>query len=254
MSEAIVLEDVHKVYKTPAGEVHALRGISLKIPRAVIAALMGPSGSGKTTLLNIISTLDRPTSGRVVVLGEDVTSLDEKRLEKFRLLKIGYLFQSYNLVPYLTAWQNVALPMLAAGMPRELARVKAKLLLELVGLGDAVDRYPWQLSGGMQQRAAIARALANSPELLILDEPTSNVDLDNAAVILGIIKLLSEVWKTTIVMATHDPDVAAMANTVYTIRGGQIIGGVAPRREVKVDVERAKEIYDKISAIDSSWR
>ncbi|MBP1449578.1 MAG: ABC transporter ATP-binding protein [Thermoproteus sp.] len=254
MSEAVVLENVHKVYKTAAGEVHALRGVSLKIPRAAVAAFMGPSGSGKTTLLNIISTLDKPTSGRVIVLGEDVADLEERRLERFRLLKIGYLFQSYNLIPYLTALQNVELPMLAAGVPKDLAKAKAKLLLELVGLGDAVDRYPWQLSGGMQQRAAIARALANSPELLILDEPTSNVDLENASVILGIVKVLSEVWKTTVIMATHDPEVAAMSHLVFTIRGGYVVNGEVPKREIKVDFERARKIYEKISVLDSLWR
>ncbi|CCC81415.1 ABC transporter ATP-binding protein [Thermoproteus tenax] len=251
---AIDLEDVHKIYKTPAGEVHALKGVTLKIPKSTITAFMGPSGSGKTTLLNIISSLDRPTRGRAIVLGRDVATLGERELERFRLLNIGYLFQSYNLVPYLTAQQNVELPMLAAGVPRDLAKIKARLLLKLVGLEDSLHKYPVQLSGGMQQRAALARALANSPELLILDEPTSNIDLENASAILSLILALNKVWGTTVVMATHDPDVAAIADKVYTVRGGLVIDGEMPRREIKLDIERAKEIYEKIKAIDSTWR
>jgi len=251
---AVYLEGVHKIYRTAAGEVHALRGVTLKIPSATATVLIGPSGSGKTTLLNIMSTLDRPTSGTVVVLGTDVTNLDERRLERFRLLKIGYLFQSYNLVPYLTALQNVMLPMLAAGMPRDLAKAKAKLLLRLVGLEDSAERYPIQLSGGMQQRAALARALANSPELLILDEPTSNVDLESASAILSLILALNKAWRTTVIIATHDPDVAAIADKVYTVRGGYVVDGEIPKGEIRIDLERAKEIYEKIRAIDSTWR
>lgn len=254
MSEAVYLENVHKVYKTKAGEVHALRGITLRIPRATIIAFMGPSGSGKTTLLNIISSLDRPSSGRVIVLGTDITRLNEKSLERFRLTKIGYLFQSYNLIPYLTALQNVELPMLAAGMPGDLARTKAKLLLRLVGLEDSADKLPAQLSGGMQQRVALARALANSPELLILDEPTSNIDLDNASAILSLVLALNKVWGVTVLMATHDPDVAAIADKVYAVRGGYVADGEIPRGEIKIDLERAKEIYEKIRALDSAWR
>lgn len=254
MNEAVYLEGVHKVYKTAAGEVHALRGVTLRIPRAAIVAFMGPSGSGKTTLLNIISSLDRPTSGRVVVLDTDITHLDEKSLERFRLMKIGYLFQSYNLIPYLTALQNVELPMLAAGMPRDLAKTKAKLLLRLVGLEDSANRLPAQLSGGMQQRVALARALANSPELLILDEPTSNIDLDNASAILSLILALNKVWGVTVLIATHDPDVAAIADKVYSVRGGYVTDGEIPKGEIKIDLERAKEIYERIKALDSAWR
>ncbi len=254
MSEAVYLENVHKIYKTAAGEVHALRGVTLRIPRAAVVAFMGPSGSGKTTLLNIISSLDRPTSGRVVVLGVDVTELGEKDLERFRLTKIGYLFQSYNLVPYLTASQNVELPMLAAGMPKDLARAKARLLLRLVGLEDSADRLPTQLSGGMQQRVALARALANSPELLILDEPTSNIDLENASMILSLILALNKVWGATVLIATHDPDVAAIADKIYAVRGGHVTDGEVPRGEIKIDLEKAKEIYEKIKALDSAWR
>ncbi|MEL9991792.1 MAG: ABC transporter ATP-binding protein [Thermoproteus sp.] len=254
MTDAVYLENVHKVYRTAAGEVHALRGVTLRIPKGAMVAFMGPSGSGKTTLLNIISSLDKPTSGKVIVLDTDVTKLDEKSLERFRLHKIGYLFQSYNLVPYLTALQNVELPMLAAGMPRDLAKAKAKLLLRLVGLEDSADRLPIQLSGGMQQRVALARALANSPELLILDEPTSNIDLDNASIILSLILALNKIWGSTVLIATHDPDVAAVADKVYTVRGGYVTDGGVPKGEIKIDVDKAKEIYEKIRAIDSAWQ
>ncbi|MEM4509794.1 MAG: ABC transporter ATP-binding protein [Pyrobaculum sp.] len=247
---AVELVDVTKIYNG-AVRVVALEHITLSISRGETVVIMGPSGSGKTTLLNIIATLDRPTSGEVRILGVDVTKMSEKKLERFRLRNIGYLFQSYNLIPYLTAEQNIALPLLALGIKKELALAKARVLLEFVGLEKMGKLYPHQMSGGMQQRVAIARALATNPPVLALDEPTSNIDIDNVSIVLGLIAAVNKFFKTTVFIATHDLDVIQIANRIVYIRGGRIYeSGEPPRRAVKVDFEKALESYEKIKHID----
>ncbi len=242
---AISLVDVDKVYRPSRDvEVVALRGVTLTVERGEIVALMGPSGSGKTTALNIMGTLDRPTRGRVYVAGFDVTEADEGFLEALRLHYIGFVFQSINLVPSLTALENVALPMLAAGYPRYEAYRKARLLLDAVGLSDRAGHYPHQLSGGQQQRVAIARALANMPLILILDEPTSNVDVATTRALLTLFREINGVLGTTIVMATHDPEVASIAGRVIYMRGGVVSRSAVKLAEVAgepVDVERVRE-------------
>ncbi|MEM1923606.1 MAG: ABC transporter ATP-binding protein [Pyrobaculum sp.] len=247
---AVELVDVTKIYNGTV-RVVALEHISLSISRGETVVIMGPSGSGKTTLLNIIATLDRPTSGEVRILGVDVTKMSEKKLERFRLRNIGYLFQSYNLIPYLTAEQNIALPLLALGIKKELALAKARVLLEFVGLEKMGKLYPHQMSGGMQQRVAVARALATNPPVLALDEPTSNIDIDNVSIVLGLIAAVNKFFKTTVFIATHDLDVVQIANRIVYIRGGRIYeSGEPPRRAVKVDFEKALESYEKIKHID----
>jgi putative ABC transport system ATP-binding protein len=187
----------------------------------------------------------------VYVMGVDVAKLPESKLEKFRLKNVGYLFQSYNLVPYLTAEQNVALPLMALGVKKELALLRARVLLELVGLEGAARLYPHQMSGGMQQRTALARALATNPPILMLDEPTSNIDLDNTSVVLGLIHVVNRLMKTTVLMATHDPDVARVATRVVYMRAGCVYDAVEPpRREFKADIERAAAVYEKLRRID----
>ncbi len=248
---AVELRNVSKIYGDGAAKTVALDDVSLVASPGEVVVLMGPSGSGKTTLLNIIATLDRPTSGEVRIMGVDVTKLPESQLERFRLKNIGYLFQSYNLVPYLTAEQNVALPLTALGVKKELALLRARVLLELVGLEKAARLYPHQMSGGMQQRAAIARALAANPPLLILDEPTSNIDLDNASLVLGLIYIINRLLKNTVFIATHDPDVARIATRVVYMRGGRVYETAElPRREFKIDLERATAVYEKLRHID----
>lgn len=248
---AVELKRVYKVYGNDAAKVVALEDVSFTVSSGEVVILMGPSGSGKTTLLNIIATLDRPTSGEVRILGRDVGSIGERELERFRLRNIGYLFQSYNLVPYLTAEQNVALPLMALGVRKELALLKARVLLELVGLGNAARMYPGQMSGGMQQRAALARALATSPPILALDEPTSNVDLENAGVLLGLISVINKTLKTTVFIATHDPDVAQIATRVFYMRGGRLYDSAEPpKRGLKADLSKATELYEKLKHID----
>ncbi|MFN3804336.1 MAG: ABC transporter ATP-binding protein [Pyrobaculum sp.] len=250
---AVKLRGVTKIYKNGAVEVHALDDVSLHASTGEVVAFMGPSGSGKTTLLNIVATLDKPTYGEVYVLGADVGKMPEKKLEKFRLRNIGYLFQSYNLVTYLTAEQNVALPLIALGVKKDLALLRAKILLELVGLEKAAGMYPYQMSGGMQQRAAVARALSTNPPLLILDEPTSNVDLENAATLLGLITAINKVMKTTVLIATHDPDVAAIATRVIYMRGGRVFETTEPpRKELKIELEKVFTAYEKLRQLDSS--
>jgi putative ABC transport system ATP-binding protein len=248
---AVRLRNVSKIYGNGAVRTVALDNVSLEVAPGEVLALMGPSGSGKTTLLNIIAALDRPTSGEVYVMGVDVTKLPESKLEKFRLKNVGYLFQSYNLVPYLTAEQNVALPLMALGVKKELALLRARVLLELVGLERAARLYPHQMSGGMQQRTALARALATNPPILVLDEPTSNIDLDNASVVLGLIHVVNRLMKTTVFIATHDPDVARVATRVVYMRAGRVYEAVEPpRREFKADIERVAAIYEKLKRID----
>lgn len=249
---AVELRGVTKVYGVGGARIVALDRVDLDIGAGELVALMGPSGSGKTTLLNLVATLDRPTEGKVYVLGRDVTALAERELERFRLRNVGYLFQSYNLVPYLTAIQNVALPLLALGASKELALLKAKALLELVGLDGAAGLYPSQLSGGMQQRVAIARALAASPPILVLDEPTSNIDVENASAVLSLVVAVNRVFKSTVLIATHDPDVAQIATRVVQVRAGRVYErGEPPRKTLRADLDAAWRIAEKIRSIDS---
>ncbi|MEM1637380.1 MAG: ABC transporter ATP-binding protein [Pyrobaculum sp.] len=248
---AVELINVSKIYNSGIAKTVALDGVNLSTAPGEAVVLMGPSGSGKTTLLNIIATLDRPTSGHVLIMGVDVAKLPERELERFRLKNIGYLFQSFNLVPYLTAEQNVALPLIALGVRKELALLRARALLEFVGLGNAARLYPHQMSGGMQQRVAIARSLATKPPILILDEPTSNIDLDNAAVVLGLIMLANRLMKTTVFVATHDPEVARIATRIVYMRSGRAYESPEPpRRELKINLEHAASAFEKIRHID----
>jgi len=248
---AVELRRVSKVYGNGAVRTVALENVSLAVAPGESVVLMGPSGSGKTTLLNIVATLDRPTSGEVYVLGVDVVNMPEKKLEKFRLRNIGYLFQSYNLVPYLTAEQNVALPLIALGVKKELALLKARVLLELVGLEKAAGLYPQQMSSGMQQRAAVARALANNPPILVLDEPTSNLDADNASNLLALVAAVNRIFKTTVFIATHDAEVARIATRLIYMRSGRLYEAAEPpKRELKIELERVAAAYEKLRRID----
>lgn len=218
----IELIDVYKSYKTGYYEVLALRGINLKIDRGEFVAIMGPSGSGKSTLLYLIGCLDKPTKGRVIIDGEDVTQMNEKQLTEIRRDKIGFIFQQYYLIPTLTALENVELPMVFKGIPKMERKKKAEYLLTLVGLKDKENRKPNELSGGEQQRVAIARALANNPSILLCDEPTGNLDSKSGRQIMDLIKDLNEETGVTVVLVTHDSSLKVYADRIINIKDGQL--------------------------------
>jgi putative ABC transport system ATP-binding protein len=223
MSEPIiVVEDVHKSYLMGKEAVPALRGVSLVIQPGEFICLMGPSGSGKTTLLNIIGGLDESSRGHVIVEGENLVSMSENELASLRLRKMGFIFQSYNLLGNFTAQENVEAPMILAKVGRKARRERVRILMEKVDLGDRSHHYPSELSGGQQQRVAIARALANDPNILIADEMTGDLDSETG---FAIMELASELNRDgmTIVFVTHDPRMAEFAKRVIEIRDGKIL-------------------------------
>jgi putative ABC transport system ATP-binding protein len=207
----IEIHDVRKVYRRGNEEVVVLEGLSLSIAEGEFVALMGPSGSGKTTLLNLIGGIDRPTSGTLTVKGTDIARLKPKELARWRSRHIGYIFQLYNLIPVLTALQNVELPLLLVKMSAKERRERARHALEIVGLADRVKHLPRQLSGGQEQRVAIARALVSDPTVLLADEPTGDLDRKSGEEILGLLERLNREFKKTILMVTHDPHAAERA-------------------------------------------
>ncbi|MGQ4832379.1 MAG: ABC transporter ATP-binding protein [Candidatus Asgardarchaeia archaeon] len=222
--EAVKTENLVKIYRLGQVEIHALRGVNLSCRRGEMVAVVGPSGSGKTTLLNLIGTLDKPTNGKVFIDGLEVTKLPEKELTKLRRTKIGFVFQFFNLIPVLTAFENVELPMLIAGVPKEEREKRAKELLELVGLLDRMNHKPDELSGGEQQRVAIARALANRPSLLLADEPTGDLDSETGIKVVNLMKDMTKRENATTIMVTHDLEIAKIADRILKMRDGKIIG------------------------------
>ena len=209
---AVDVQNVRKIYKRDTQELVVLDGIDLQVPDGEFVALMGPSGSGKTTLLNLIAGIDRPTSGSVVVGGTDVTKLSEGQLAKWRSRSVGFIFQFYNLIPVLTAVENVELPLLLTSLSKKARRDRALTALRVVGLADRATHYPRQLSGGQEQRVAIARAIVADPAVLVADEPTGDLDAKSAEDILTLLDTLNREFKKTIVMVTHDPRAASRAH------------------------------------------
>jgi len=219
-AEAVTLTDVRRTYRI--GEpVHALDGVSLSIPRGSYTAVMGPSGSGKSTLMNLVGCLDTPTEGSVTVAGEEVTELSDRGRTRLRGRAIGFVFQTFNLMPRLSARDNVALPLVFQGWSRTERRERARSLLEEVGLGDRVGHRPNELSGGQRQRVAIARALATEPELILADEPTGNLDTETGRRIMGLFETLSDEGNT-IVMVTHERHIAEHAERIVHLLDGEI--------------------------------
>jgi putative ABC transport system ATP-binding protein len=216
------VRDVRKVYRRDAEELTVLDGISLRVPQGEFVALMGPSGSGKTTLLNLIAGIDRPTSGEVVVAGTDVAQLSESELARWRSANVGFIFQFYNLIPVLTAQENVELPLLLTRLSRSERRERALTALKVVGLADRAKHYPRQLSGGQEQRVAIARAIVGDPSVLVADEPTGDLDKTSAAEIMTLLERLNHEFKKTIIMVTHDPRAAEKANAVKHLDKGEL--------------------------------
>ena len=209
---AVEVRNVVKSYRRRSEEVRVLDGLSLTIPDGSFVALMGPSGSGKTTLLNLIGGVDQPTTGELIVGGTNIAKLRGQKLAQWRARHIGFIFQLYNLIPVLTALQNVELPLLLVKMSGRERKERAMRVLELVGLADRVSHYPRQLSGGQEQRVAIARALVSDPSVLLADEPTGDLDKKSAAEILQLLERLNQEFNKTIVMVTHDPHAAERAS------------------------------------------
>ena len=223
MDEVLHLERVTRDYPLGKTIVHALRRIDIIVYKGEIIAVMGPSGSGKSTLLHIIGALDTPTGGRALIDGTDLTSLSERALTRLRGQRIGFVFQTFNLIPTLSAQMNVELPMIFQRVPRRARAARARELLRHVGLGDRISHRPNELSGGERQRVAIARALANNPEIILADEPTGNLDSESGGTILELLKKLSHDDGKTVVIVTHDPDAAAVADRIVRLRDGRVI-------------------------------
>jgi putative ABC transport system ATP-binding protein len=227
----IEVRDVHKTYQIGDIAVHALRGVSLSVERGEYVAIMGHSGSGKSTLMNILGCLDAPTAGAYLLNGLDVSEVEEDTLADVRNQFIGFVFQSFNLIPRTRALANVELPMSYAGISRAVRRERALAALDAVGLGDRIDHVPSELSGGQQQRVAIARALVTNPALILADEPTGNLDTASGEEVLGLFERLSDEGRT-IVLITHEDEVAAHARRVIRVRDGLIIADErSPTRE-----------------------
>jgi putative ABC transport system ATP-binding protein len=217
---AVDVQQVRKIYKRDAQNITVLDGLSLQVSQGEFAALMGPSGSGKTTLLNLIAGIDRPTSGKVVVAGTDVGALSEGQLATWRSRNIGFIFQFYNLIPVLSAVDNVELPLLLTRLSKKERRERALIALNIVGLADRAKHYPRQLSGGQEQRVAIARAIVTDPAVLVADEPTGDLDAKSAHEILELMETLNQERKKTIIMVTHDPRAAERARVQHHLEKG----------------------------------
>ncbi len=266
MSE-IVCEGLVKIYKTGEVEVVALRDLNVNVKKGELRVIVGPSGSGKSTLINIIGGIDRPNAGRVYVDGMDITKFSERQLVDYRRKKVGIVFQFFNLIPTLTALENVELPMVLAGRPREYRINRARELLNLVGLGDRMNHRPDQLSGGEQQRVAIAAALANDPPLILADEPTGELDTVTSRQIAELFRELRDKLGKTIVIVTHDVSIARIADRISRILDGRItatltpaeleIAEIAPTKTheiVKMLEERKIQISNEIKAIEKDFK
>ncbi len=232
--------ELHKKFVRDEFEVHALAGANLEVHRGEFIALMGPSGSGKSTLLHLIAAMDRPTAGAIEVLGQDIASLSESAVARWRNHHIGFVFQNFNLIPVLTAHENVELPLKLTHLKKGERHQHALTALKLVGLSDRTDHYPRQLSGGQEQRVAIARAIVTDPDLLLCDEPTGNLDARSAQEVLTLLARLNKEHGKTIVMVTHDPHAAHFASKIRHLDKGELL----PEGEVPEDWRAAPTASD----------
>src|SRR5947199_578997 len=223
METLVQIDNVRKVYKRDEFDVPVLNGVTVDVGRGDFLALMGPSGSGKTTLLNLIAGIDRPTSGRILVDGKEISRFSETALASWRARHVGFIFQLYNLIPVLNAFENVELPLLLTKLNKRQRREHVETALGIVGLADRMDHYPRQLSGGQEQRVAIARAIVTDPTILVADEPTGDLDRKSAEEILKLLDLLHRKFKKTIVMVTHDPAAAKSAEQIRRLDKGVLV-------------------------------
>src|SRR4030042_3513566 len=219
----IELKDVWKIYQMGDVEVVALSGLSLAVKKVEFVSIMGPSGSGKSTAMNMIGALDIPTKGQILLEGLDIAKFSESDLAQLRGRKVGFIFQQFNLIPTLTAIENIMLPMIFQNIPRQERVVRARKLLELVDLGDRIYHKPTELSGGQQQRVAIARSLANNPDVVLADEPTGNLDSKTGGTVMDFLKKLHETEGKTIIMVTHDEDIAKRADRIEYLLDGRVV-------------------------------
>ena len=218
---------VSKIYRRGSETLHVLQDYDLQVAKGEFLALMGPSGCGKSTLLNLMGVLDEPESGAITFAGEDILDLTDSERSAWRARNVGFIFQAYNLVPVLTAFQNVMLPLLLTPLSRARRKEQAQLALNIVGMGDRMSHYPNQLSGGQEQRVAIARAIATDPRVLLADEPTGDLDATNAAAVLDILQSLNKQNGLTIIMVTHDPSAATRAHRTVHLDKVSVPGAVA---------------------------
>ena len=230
---AVRLTHVTRTYKRDEFEVRALDDVTLDIPRKSFVAIMGPSGSGRTTLLNLVAGIDHATSGRVAVGGEEISAMNEREIAAWRARHIGLVFQFYNLIPVLTAFENVELPLLLTNLNKAQRKTHVEVALKAVGLADRMGHYPRQLSGGQEQRVAIARAIATDPTILVADEPTGDLDAKSAEEILNLLTELNRQFGKTIVMVTHDPRSERFVDTVYRLDKGIFTGAEPGGRTVR---------------------
>ena len=224
-SDSVILElkDVWKIYKMGDNEVTALSGLNLVVRKGEFLSIMGPSGSGKSTAMNMIGCLDVPSKGKILLEGKDISQMTESSLAQIRGKKIGFIFQQFNLIPTLTALENVTLPMIFQNVPKEERMDKARKLLEMVGLNERMHHKPTELSGGQQQRVAIARALCNDPEVILADEPTGNLDSKTGSTVMDFLRKLHEEEGRTIIMVTHDENVAMNADRIEFLKDGSVV-------------------------------
>ncbi len=244
MPDSIVrTREVKRVYVMGDTKVHALRGVNLEVYAGEYISIMGPSGSGKTTLFNMIGGLDKPSEGKVYIDEVDVAQLDAYELAWLRCRKIGYIFQTFNIIPVMTALENVTLPMTFAGLTSDEARNKGADLLDKVGLGDRLNHKPFELSGGQQQRVAIARSMANDPAVILADEPTGNLDLNTGQEIIELLKEMNETAKVTIITATHDMKMLSASDRIVWIRDGRV-DRIEKRSDLDIDAGKIGGVED----------
>ena len=224
MRESIIrIRDVKKIYQMGSEQIHAIDGVSMNIYQGEVCCLLGKSGSGKSTLLNLIAGLEKPTEGKIIFHKKHIERMDEDQLADFRRQYVGFVFQSYNLLPTMTAAENVALPLMFRGMPKKARQQAAARMLELVGLKDRMNHYPGQMSGGQQQRVGIARAFAARPAVVYADEPTGNLDSKTTIEVMEMIRSFARKFNQTIIMVSHDAQMASYADRILTLKDGEII-------------------------------
>jgi len=222
MESIVEVVDAKRIFKIGDLEVRALNGVNMKIKEGEFMSIMGPSGSGKSTLLNLIGALDKPTEGKVLIRGTDISKLNDDELAELRNREIGFVFQFFNLIPRMTALKNVELPMSFASVSSTQRKKRATKVLEMVGLGDRLEHKPTELSGGQQQRVAIARALVNDPAIVLCDEPTGNIDTKTGAEIMNILKRLNDEERKSFIIVTHDPNIANSTHRIMNMQDGII--------------------------------